>query len=106
MIKNLNEMEHLNDYIYSHKYNPNNQTIIYSFIAVDHAMIIFENKCHVFICRQEYPYNKNLEFMVVSVYDYLGDAVYDKLYGICEDNEIPCKNEQELIGILETISKL
>lgn len=106
-MKSLNEMEKFVRYIEEYSYDFSNQTtIVYSFRAVNDAFIDFKNGYSVFIHKQEYKYHGSLEFIIVSVYDWDGNIVCDELYGICEENQIPCKNEEELIGILETIRNL
>lgn len=107
MIKNLDHMENIikyakiygvdsvNDYReYCKAYN----------ISPYHAYINFPNRYRASILKKEESIdNLTFEYIDVAVFDWNGYLDIDILYGICEDDHIPCKNEKELIGILETI---
>lgn len=94
MIQNLNEMTYLINYIYNHNYNP------WFFLTPDYGFFVLDNGYNLFIHRE------TKELATVNVYDMFGNAAYDELYGICEDNHIPCKSEGEIINIIDAIRNL
>lgn len=106
-MKNLNQMENLVKYAQSYGVDFVNDYGEYCqayFIDSHEAYINFPNKYSVSILKQkEIIDNIIFEYIDVMVFDWDGWLNTDILYGVCEDNHIPCKNEKELISILETI---
>lgn len=110
MLKNLDQMENLIKYAQTYGVDSINDygehCNAYN-VGPYYAYINFPNKYRASIIKQEESIdNLAFDYINVVVSDWNGYLDADILYGICEDNHIPCKNEQELIGILETIRNL
>lgn len=87
----------------------NNYMEPYSAYAIGplYAHINFPNGYRAFILKKKVAIHSLwFEYIDVVVFDWNGNIPFNALYGICEDNYLPCKNEAELIGTLETIRKL
>lgn len=109
-MKNLDEMEKLAEYAQTHGVdciNDYGESCGAYAISPIYAYINFPNGYRASILKKEESIdNLTFEYIDVAIFDWNGYLDLDILYGICEDNHIPCKNEEELIGILETIRNL
>ena len=110
MLKNLDQMENLIKYAQAYGIDFVNDYEEYCDaynIGPYYAYINFPNKYRASIIKQKESIDSlTFEYIDVAVFDWNGHFDTDILYGICEDNHIPCKNEKELISILETIRNI